>query len=83
MNEENPRSAGILRRLASLLIRSSDARYILGDLDEIMEREVARGVPRWRALLRYSTNTTASARQGGRPDPPAHLDDAHGRSPGR
>jgi putative ABC transport system permease protein len=54
-------SGGLLRRLAALLIRSADSRYILNDLDEIMEKEMAAGLPRWRARARYLVNAFASA----------------------
>ena len=56
-----PAPSGVLRCIAAFLIRSPDAPYILSDLDEILERDVASGVPRWRARLRYIGNALASA----------------------
>lgn len=51
----------VLRRLATLLIRSPDAQFILDDLDELRERDLAAGVPPWRARSRYVRNLLASA----------------------
>jgi predicted permease len=42
-----------LRRLASLLVRGSDAPFIRHDLEEIYARDRASGLPAWRANLRY------------------------------
>jgi hypothetical protein len=50
-----------LRWLARLLIRGRDAPNLLADLEELFERDVARGHSRWRAARRYMTNAVASA----------------------
>ncbi len=55
------RGARWLRGVASLLIRGPDASAILDDLEELMARDVAQGTPRWRAAMRYTTSTIASA----------------------
>jgi predicted permease len=47
--------------LASLLIHGPEARYILSDLDDALERDAARGLSRARALGRYATNVAGSA----------------------
>lgn len=58
---ESDWSIRALRRMAGLLIRSSDAQFILADLDELLERDLARGLPGWRARWRYGRNALASA----------------------
>ena len=69
-----------LRRLASWLIRGPDAELIRGDLEELWERDVGRGMPRWRASLRYGRNLLGSwrstwrLRPGGRGGLPSWLD---------
>ena len=55
------RGPGVLRRLAALLIRGPESAFILADLDDTMERELARGIPLWRARWRYAMNVFASA----------------------
>lgn len=50
-----------LRLLASLFIGGPDAESILDDLDELLARDLRRGVPRWRAQLRYLVHAAASA----------------------
>jgi predicted permease len=50
-----------LHRIARRLIRGPDAAFILADLRESMERDLARGVPRWRARLRQTRNFAGSA----------------------
>lgn len=51
----------LLRRLASLLVRGPDAPYVLGDLEEGMRRDLARGMSVRRARIRYLVNVLASA----------------------
>ena len=51
----------LLRRLASVLLRGSDASYILGDLDEAYARDIERGIPVARARRRYLGNALGSA----------------------
>ena len=55
------RGPGVLRRLAAFLIRGPEAAFILADLDDAMERELARGIPLWRARSRYAVNVFGSA----------------------
>jgi predicted permease len=43
------------------LLRGPDAPFIAADLREAMERDLARGVPRWRARLRFVRNALGSA----------------------
>lgn len=50
-----------LRWLASVLIRGPGSRFVLGDLDEAMQRDLERGVPLGQARARYLGNTLASA----------------------
>lgn len=57
------RASWVLRRLAALLIRGPEAPYVLVDLDDAFEREVARGMTRSAATLRYLVNTVLSAFQ--------------------
>jgi len=60
----------LLRRLSAFLIRGSDALIILADLEELFNRDLDRGLPRWQARYRYASNTIASAYriwQAGRP----------------
>lgn len=47
--------------VAALLLRGPYAQSIIDDLEELMVRDVAQGTPRWRAILRYTTNMLASA----------------------
>ncbi|MHB1191722.1 MAG: ABC transporter permease [Longimicrobiales bacterium] len=56
----------LLRRLASWLVRGPDAPYVRGDLEEAWERDLGRGIPQRRALLRYGWNLAASAIAMGR-----------------
>jgi hypothetical protein len=51
---------GLLRALARLLVRGPDAPFVLGDMDEAMQRDIARGVGRRRARMRYLANALAS-----------------------
>lgn len=51
----------LLRRLAALLIRGSEAPFVLADLDDAFDREVARGMSRAAATLRYLVNMCLSA----------------------
>ncbi len=53
----------MLRRLAALLIRGPEAPYVLVDLDDAFEREVARGMSHPAATARYLVNTLLSALQ--------------------
>jgi len=55
------RVVGALRRLAPRLVRGPDAPFVLADLEEAWERDLAKGIPRGRAALRYGRNLTASA----------------------
>lgn len=55
------RDPGVLSRLAEMLIRGPGAEFILTDLDDAMERDLARGIPLWRARWRYAVNVCASA----------------------
>ncbi len=55
------RGPGVLRRLAAFLIRGPESAFILSDLDDAMERELARGIPLWRARWRYAVNVFGSA----------------------
>lgn len=50
-----------LRRIAELLIRGPEAPFVLADLEEGFDRDVARGLPRGRARRRYAVNMLASA----------------------
>jgi putative ABC transport system permease protein len=52
------------RRLAALIVRGPDARFILGDLDETLERD--RGASPWRARRKYAANALGSALSVGR-----------------
>jgi len=52
---------GWLRRLARLLVRGSEAPYILTDLDDAFDRDLARGLTVRRARARYVVNVVASA----------------------
>jgi hypothetical protein len=51
----------MLRRHANVLLGGRDAEQVRADLDEGFERELERGVPRWRAAWRYVWNALASA----------------------
>lgn len=53
--------ARLLRWIAAFSIRGPDAPFILDDLDELFERDVARGVRPSRARVRYARNLLASA----------------------
>lgn len=55
------RSPKLLRWIAALLIRSLDAQFIVDDLDELVQRDLAGGLPLWRAWSRYVRNLLASA----------------------
>lgn len=55
------RSPALLRRLASLLIRGPEARFIRADMEDAFERDLVRGIPVWRAHWRYGCNIIASA----------------------
>jgi len=60
----------MLRRLAALVIRGPEARWILNDLEELMVRDLERGMSVERARWRYVRNVFGSAlttwRAGGR-----------------
>jgi predicted permease len=56
-----PRAPTLLRRLARLLIRGPEAPYVLGDLDDGFERDVARGLPAGRVRRRYLLNLAGSS----------------------
>lgn len=58
---EPDRLRKMLRAIAALLMRSPDAPFILDDMDELRERDAARGLPAWRAWWRYGRNLLASA----------------------
>lgn len=60
-DRDSPRSPRVMRRIAALLIRSPEARFILDDLDELLDRDVACGMSSWRARWRYGKNMLASA----------------------
>jgi len=60
----------LLRRMATLLIKGPDAAFILADLDDTMERELARGIPLWRVKWRYAVNVFGSAYNAWRPRRP-------------
>lgn len=51
----------VLRRLAALLIRGPDGPWILNDLEELMSRDVERGMSGGRARWRYMRNALGSA----------------------
>ncbi len=57
MSSSPPR---LLRRLAGLLVRGPEAPYVLGDLEEAFERDLARGLPPRRARRRYLVNALGS-----------------------
>jgi predicted permease len=57
------RAPWVLRRLAALLVRGPEAPFVLVDLDDAFERELARGMARTAATLRYVVNTFLSAFQ--------------------
>ena len=59
----NARAPWVLRRLAALLVRGPEASFVLVDLDDAFEREVARGMTRAAATGRYLVNTFLSAFQ--------------------
>ena len=56
-----PGDPGLFRRLARLLVRGPEAPYILTDLDDAFDNDVARGLPLRRARWRYVVNAVASA----------------------
>ena len=58
---DGARGPRLLRRLAALLIRGTGAEFIRTDLDDAMERDLARGLPWWQVRWRYAVNTIASA----------------------
>ena len=47
--------------LATLLVRGPYAQSIVDDLEELMARDMEQGMPRWRAMLRYTSNMLTSA----------------------
>jgi predicted permease len=51
----------MIRAIARLLIRGPEAPYVLTDLDDAFERDVAAGLPHSRAQRRYLINMLASA----------------------
>jgi predicted permease len=51
----------LLRGLASILVRGEGARFVRGDLDETMTRDLEQGMPVWRARRRYLQNLLASS----------------------
>jgi len=57
------RAPWVLRQLAALLIRGTEAPFVLVDLDDAFEREVGRGMSRTAATVRYIINTFLSAFQ--------------------
>lgn len=54
-------SPKLLRRIAAWLIQSPEAPFILDDLDELLERDLAAGLSPWRARSRYVRNMLGSA----------------------
>lgn len=54
------RGPGLLRRLAALLLRGSEAPFILADIDDAFEGDIAQGIPPWRAEWRYAVNMLGS-----------------------
>jgi predicted permease len=52
---------GLLRRLSRRLVRGPHASQVLADLDEVHQRDLARGIGRWRALGRRLVNVFGSA----------------------
>jgi putative ABC transport system permease protein len=55
------RSPGrLLRALARLLVRGPDAPYILGDMDEALQRDQARGMSLPQARIRFLANALSS-----------------------
>lgn len=51
----------LLRWTASLLVRGPGAPFVLGDLEEALRRDLARGVAPWQARRRYLENVLRSA----------------------
>ena len=51
----------VLRRVAARLIRGPDAPWILNDLEELMSRDLERGMSAGRARRRYARNAIGSA----------------------
>lgn len=51
----------MIRFIARLLIRGPEAPYVLTDLDDAFERDLAAGLSRPQAQRRYATNVVASA----------------------
>ena len=51
----------LMRRVAAFLIRGPDASFIVDDLDEAFDRDLAKGVSRSSAHLRYAKNLLGSA----------------------
>src|SRR5689334_17983867 len=50
-----------MNKLARLLIRGPEAPYVLSDLDDAFDRDIAAGMPHSRARRRYAANVIASA----------------------
>ena len=50
----------LLRNVARLIVRGSEAPVVLGDLEESMRRDLGRGMSRARASLRYLNNALGS-----------------------
>jgi len=55
------RPAALLRAMAHLLIRGPEAQYVLSDLEDAFDRDVAADLPCFRAQRRYAVNVLASA----------------------
>jgi predicted permease len=55
------RRSRAIRWLATLLIRGPEAPFILGDLDDALDRDLSAGASPWRADGRHLTNVLASA----------------------
>jgi len=60
------RPPGLLRWLADLLIRGPDAPFVLAELNDALERDLASGMSPWRARRRLAWNVLASALSVGR-----------------
>lgn len=56
-----PGAPAVLRRLARMLVRGREAPYVLTDLDDAFEHDLARGLSPARADRRYAVNAVASA----------------------
>ena len=51
----------VLSWLAARFVRGPEAPFVLTDLDDCHDRDLARGLPPWRACGRYAFNLIASA----------------------